>query len=149
MHRPARGQSKTNSRRDVVIDRRVKSEDQLRCKACRLPNPGMFQRRLITSSSQSPGYFAKLYKDAGLTGGHVIKLGPGNDDAAKEVLGNWAGPHILCCTSSRRSYLLAGGLQIGGGINSRNAQEWLDHGAIKVRSSSPALRDNEPHRVRS
>ena len=30
-------------------------------------------------------------------------------------------------------HLDAGGLQIGGGINDRNAQEWLDAGASKVR----------------
>lgn len=27
----------------------------------------------------------------------------------------------------------AGGLQVGGGINSENALEWLSHGASKVR----------------
>ena len=51
-----------------------------------------------------------------MEGGHVIKLGKGNDEAAKAALGIWPG-----------------GLQIGGGINETNAQEWLDAGASKVR----------------
>ncbi|KAK7049523.1 Enzyme that catalyzes the fourth step in the histidine pathway [Paramarasmius palmivorus] len=65
--------------------------------------------------SLSPSDFAKLYKDNGLEGGHVIKLGPGNDDAAKEALAAWPG-----------------GLQVGGGINEQNAKSWLDAGASKV-----------------
>ncbi|KAG6861614.1 Histidine biosynthesis bifunctional protein hisB, partial [Termitomyces sp. Mi166 len=65
-------------------------------------------------ASQSPGDFARLYRDNKLEGGHVIKLGPGNDAAAQEALGAWPG-----------------GLQIGGGINDQNAQEWIDVGASK------------------
>jgi hypothetical protein len=44
--------------------------------------------RLITSS-QSPRDFAHSYRDHNLQGGHVIKLGPRNDDAAKEALAAW------------------------------------------------------------
>ncbi|EAU84783.2 N-(5'-phospho-D-ribosylformimino)-5 [Coprinopsis cinerea okayama7 len=66
-------------------------------------------------AEQSAGQFAELYKLHDLTGGHVIKLGPGNDAAAKEALATWPK-----------------GLQIGGGINETNAQEWLDAGASKV-----------------
>jgi phosphoribosylformimino-5-aminoimidazole carboxamide ribotide isomerase len=36
--------------------------------------------------------FARLYKKHDLEGGHVIKLGPGNDDAALEALRAWPGP---------------------------------------------------------
>ncbi len=60
-------------------------------------------------------YYAEMYKNDGLTGGHVIKLGPANDDAAANAL---------------RTY--PGGLQIGGGITPENAQQWLDYGADKV-----------------
>lgn len=59
--------------------------------------------------------FAKRYKADGLTGGHVIKLGPGNDAAAREALASWSG-----------------GLQVGGGINLDNAEEWLSAGASHV-----------------
>ena len=67
--------------------------------------------------SESPDYYARLYKKHGLEGGHVIKLGKGNDEAAKDALGAWPG-----------------GLQIGGGITEANAQGWLDAGASKVRA---------------
>lgn len=60
-------------------------------------------------------WFAELYKKDGLRGGHVIKLGPGNDAAAKAALAAYPG-----------------GLHIGGGINAGNAQEWLDAGASHV-----------------
>lgn len=42
-------------------------------------------------SSQSAGDFARLYKEHGLQGGHVIMLGPRNRDAAREALGAWPG----------------------------------------------------------
>lgn len=59
--------------------------------------------------------YADMYKRDGLTGGHVIMLGPGNTEAAKSAL--MAYPR---------------GLQVGGGINTSNAKEWLDHGASHV-----------------
>ena len=36
-------------------------------------------------SDKAPGWFAERFRDDQLTGGHVIKLGPGNDPAAREV----------------------------------------------------------------
>jgi phosphoribosylformimino-5-aminoimidazole carboxamide ribotide isomerase len=65
------------------------------------------------------GHFAKLYKDNGLEGAHVIMLGPGNEEAAKEALAEWKE-----------------GLQVGGGITDKNAKQWIDWGAERVRSSS-------------
>ena len=62
-------------------------------------------------------HFAKLYKENGLNGAHVIMLGPGNEDAAREALAEWKG-----C------------LQVGGGITDKNAKQWIDWGAEKVRS---------------
>ncbi|KAL7422217.1 Enzyme that catalyzes the fourth step in the histidine pathway [Cryptotrichosporon argae] len=66
-------------------------------------------------ATQSPAHFAKLYRAHGLTGGHVIKLGRGNDAAARAALAAWPGA-----------------LQVGGGITRANAREWLDAGAEKV-----------------
>ena len=63
-------------------------------------------------SENDSAYYAELYRKDNLTGGHVIKLGPGNDEAAKNALKAWPG-----------------GLQIGGGINDQNARFWLDQGA--------------------
>ncbi|PID72920.1 MAG: phosphoribosylformimino-5-aminoimidazole carboxamide ribotide isomerase, partial [Desulfobacterales bacterium] len=36
-------------------------------------------------------WFAELYRKDKLTGGHIIKLGPGNDEAAREALQAWPG----------------------------------------------------------
>jgi phosphoribosylformimino-5-aminoimidazole carboxamide ribotide isomerase len=41
------------------------------------------------STSDSPANFAQLYKDNDLKGGHVVKLGSGNDEAAKAALNAW------------------------------------------------------------
>jgi phosphoribosylformimino-5-aminoimidazole carboxamide ribotide isomerase len=60
-------------------------------------------------------HYAELYRKHELRGGHVVMLGPGNDEAAKEALRTWPG-----------------GLQVAGGINDKNAQYWIDQGADKV-----------------
>ncbi|KAJ1652234.1 Enzyme that catalyzes the fourth step in the histidine pathway [Dispira simplex] len=66
-------------------------------------------------SSQPASYYAKLYQTHQLTGAHLIKLGPGNDDAAQAALQAWPN-----------------GLQVGGGITLTNASDWLALGAAKV-----------------
>lgn len=63
-------------------------------------------------AEQSAAWFATKYRHDGLAGGHVIKLGPGNDEAAMSALAAYPG-----------------GLQIGGGIKSSNAASWLEAGA--------------------
>ncbi|MDB4618331.1 phosphoribosylformimino-5-aminoimidazole carboxamide ribotide isomerase [Akkermansiaceae bacterium] len=66
-------------------------------------------------SEKSPSWYAEKFKSDDLRGGHVIQLGPGNTEAAREALAAWRG-----------------GLQIGGGINANNASEWLEAGASHV-----------------
>ena len=63
----------------------------------------------------SPEDFAKMYKDDNLPGGHVISLGPGNEDAALSAL-----------------HAFPGGFHIGGGITPQNAITYLDAGASHV-----------------
>ncbi|KAG9051423.1 Enzyme that catalyzes the fourth step in the histidine pathway [Tulasnella sp. UAMH 9824] len=75
--------------------------------------PGELKTNFVASQSSSE--FAILYKENGLEGGHVIKLGPGNDAAARDALRAWPG-----------------GLQVGGGITEDNALEWIEAGASKV-----------------
>ena len=66
-------------------------------------------------SDQSSAWFAETFRNDALTGGHVIQLGSGNHLAAREALAAWPG-----------------GLQIGGGISTANAKNWLDAGASHV-----------------
>ena len=42
-------------------------------------------------SERPASWFAELYRRDGLMGGHVIKLGPGNDEAAREALAAFPG----------------------------------------------------------
>lgn len=80
-------------------------------------------------SEHGPAYFAELYKRDGLTGGHVIMLGSGNEAAALEAL---------------RAY--PGGLQVGGGITAENAGYWLDAGASQVILTSYIFANGELNR---
>ena len=66
-------------------------------------------------SDQPASYYAEIYREDNLQGGHVIKLGAGNDAAARQALAAYPG-----------------GLQLGGGINSENAADWLHAGASHV-----------------
>lgn len=75
-------------------------------------------------SDHSAAWFAELYKRDGLMGGHVVMLGPGNENEARAAL---------------RAF--PGGLQIGGGINADNARDWLDAGASQVIVTSWAFRE--------
>ncbi|KAJ1981778.1 Enzyme that catalyzes the fourth step in the histidine pathway [Dimargaris cristalligena] len=65
-------------------------------------------------SPKPSSYYAELYRDQNLTGAHVIKLGPNNDEAALAALRAWPD-----------------GLQLGGGITLDNAQDWIAQGAQK------------------
>lgn len=64
---------------------------------------------------QSADFFASLYRENNVVRSHVIKLGPGCDEAAALALRGWYN-----------------GLQIGGGINADNAAMWIERGASKV-----------------
>ena len=59
--------------------------------------------------------YASMYARDGLTGGHVIMLGPDNENAAMTALAAYPG-----------------GLQVGGGITAANAKQWLERGASHV-----------------
>lgn len=91
-----------------------------------------------------------MYREHNLLGGHVIKLGPGNDDPAKEALAAWPSKSIrdtpsrslsdrkVRCVCRQRLKTLtlcfppADRLHVGGGISDTNALEWLAAGAEKV-----------------
>lgn len=82
-------------------------------------------------SAQDSAYYANLFRKDGLTGGHVIMLGPVNEASAELAL---------------RAY--PNGLQIGGGITADNAGRYLEEGATHVIVTSYIFRDgrlNEAH----
>ena len=66
-------------------------------------------------SERPASWYAEIYKRDGLQGGHLILLGPGNEEAARQALG-----------------VYPGGLQVGGGINANNAKSWLEAGASHI-----------------
>lgn len=60
-------------------------------------------------------WYAERYRDDGLRDGHVILLGPGNEEAARGALAAFPG-----------------GLQLGGGVTIDSAPGWVDAGAGRV-----------------
>lgn len=60
-------------------------------------------------------YYANLFKADGLTGGHVIMLGPGNKQQTYKALNTFPG-----------------GMQVGGGIVPENAEQYINSGATHV-----------------
>ena len=76
-------------------------------------DPAMLKTNFTADKPSS--WYAEMYRGDNLTGGHIIMLGEGNEQAASEALAAWPG-----------------GLQIGGGISPDNARLWLDRGASHV-----------------
>lgn len=73
-------------------------------------------------SEKPASWYAELYKRDGLSGGHVIMLGKGNEAAAVSAL-----------------QAFPGGMHIGGGIRPDNAKRFLDAGASHVIITSYAF----------
>ena len=85
------------------------------------------------SSARDADYYARLYKEDGLKGGHVILLNPPSSDYYER-------------TRSQALKALSaypGGLQIGGGITADNAWEYIDAGASHVIVTSYVFRDGQ------
>lgn len=83
-------------------------------------------------SEQDAAYYASLYREAGLRGGHIILL----DSAASD-------PEAYAADRMQALSALAafpGGMQIGGGINPDNAGAYLDAGASHVIVTSYVFR---------
>ena len=73
-------------------------------------------------STKDASFYASLYKEYGLKGGHIILLNPKSSEYYESTL--------------KQAYLALdtykGGFQIGGGINPDNAYEFLEKGASHV-----------------
>lgn len=82
-------------------------------------------------SEQDAPFYAKMYKEAGIRGGHIILLNAKDSEYYK-------------ATKQQAMAALAaypGGLQVGGGITASNAGEFLDAGASHVIVTSYVFRD--------
>ena len=66
-------------------------------------------------SERDASWYAEMYRGDNLPGGHVIMLGPRNEEAAKSALAAFPG-----------------GMQVGGGIQVANAVAYLEAGASHV-----------------
>lgn len=84
-------------------------------------------------AEQDASFYARLYRELGITGGHVILLNAKNSEfyeatksQALTALKEWPG-----------------GLQVGGGITAENAAEFLDAGASHVIVTSYVFQGGE------
>ena len=86
-------------------------------------------------AEQDAGFYAAFYQKDGLKGGHIILLNPPSSSYYEET---------------KKQALLAlqtypGGLQLGGGVNEKNAADFLDAGASHVIVTSHVFRDGQIH----
>lgn len=73
-------------------------------------------------SEQDASYYASLYKEDGASGGHIILLDKPNSEAYKRDL----------IQAQEALRVFSGGMQIGGGMNSENALNFIKKGASHV-----------------
>lgn len=84
-------------------------------------------------SEKDGDFYAKLYKDAGLEGGHIILLNPAGSQYYEEDV------RQACLALSA----YPGGLQIGGGMNAENAAFFLEQGASHIIVTSYVFKDGK------
>ena len=86
-------------------------------------------------STQDAAFYANLYKNAGIKGGHIILLNAADSEYYQ---------------ATKEQALLAlktypNGLQVGGGIHPNNAREYLEAGATHVIVTSYVFQDGKIH----
>ena len=86
-------------------------------------------------SNQDAAFFAKLYQDAGIRGGHIILLNPVGSEYYEQTKEQ--------ALLALRAY--PGGMQVGGGITAENAEEFLKAGASHVIVTSYVFKDGHIH----
>ncbi len=77
-------------------------------------------------SNQSATYYADLYRQHQLSGGHIIALGPNNQQQVLAALAAYPK-----------------GMQFGGGVNLDNASDYLDAGASHIIVTSYLFEDGQ------
>ena len=78
------------------------------------------------STSEPASSFAARYSASRLPGGHIIMLGPGNESSALSALSAYPN-----------------GMQVGGGVTSANARQWIEAGASHVIVTSFVFKDGK------
>ena len=86
-------------------------------------------------ADQNASFFAGLYRDAGITGGHIILLNATDSEYYAATKAQ--------AISALREY--PGGLQVGGGITPDNAAEFLAEGASHVIVTSYVFQNGTIH----
>ena len=80
-------------------------------------------------------YYARIYKEAGLSGGHIILLNPEGS--------SWYEEDVKQAMKALAAY--PKGLMIGGGMNADNARRFLEAGASHVIVTSYVFKDGQIH----
>ena len=86
-------------------------------------------------SGQDAAFYAKLYRDAGLKGGHIILLNSVDSEFYEETKKQ----------AFKALSTFPGGMQIGGGITPENAGNFLEAGASHVIVTSYVFREGRIH----
>lgn len=86
-------------------------------------------------AQQDAAFFAQLYKEKGLKGGHIILLNPSSSEYYDRTKAQ--------AVDALKTY--PGGMQVGGGINPSNAEFFLNAGASHVIATSYIFRDGQFH----
>ena len=86
-------------------------------------------------AAKDADYYAKLYQEKGIRGGHIILLNPVSSEYYEATRAQ--------ALKALRAY--PQGLQIGGGINDTNAETYLKEGASHVIVTSFVFRDGRIH----
>ena len=86
-------------------------------------------------SAQDGAFYANLYKKAGIRGGHIILLNPVDSEYYEED----------CKQAFLALSAFPEGLQIGGGMNDKNARQFLDKGASHIIVTSFVFKNGKIH----
>ena len=84
-------------------------------------------------SKQGAEFYANLYRKLNIQGGHIILLNPADSSYYKE--------NVQQAYKALKAY--PNGMQIGGGINSKNAEVFLDAGASHVIVTSYVFKNGQ------
>ena len=87
-------------------------------------------------SEKGGEFYARLYRERGISGGHIILLNAANSEYYEADKSQ--------AFAALEEY--KGGLQLGGGITAENAEEFLDRGASHVIVTSYVFRDGAVNR---